>query len=97
MNLESFKRLNQSIGNHWFDKDTMGFFKSKIHTWDVVTGYFITSEIDWSDTKRYSIRHANFETGQVGTVGEFHSFLTLHAAKKALSAISPTTDVRTKL
>lgn len=85
--LEEFKRHNESIGNHWFSEDTMRFFDSRVETWDGNTGLFITSEVNPSGVKAYSIRRADFETGRVSTVGVFHSYKTLKKAQDALTEI----------
>jgi hypothetical protein len=83
MRLEEFKELNKSIGNYWFSPDSMRFFKSRILDWDIITGYFITSEKGPSNVRRYSIRRANFETGTVSTVSEFQEYPTLQRARTA--------------
>jgi hypothetical protein len=89
MRLEDFIHLHKSGGGHFFDRDTMRFFRSRILEFDVITGYFITSEKKcFSDyTRVYSIRKANFETGSVGTVGEFARFESLYLVKKEYKAL----------
>ncbi len=84
MTLLEFKKLNKSIGNHWFDDGAMQFFKSKIEHWDGATGMFITSEQDGDRDRKYTIRRANFETGRVKTVGAFQKFNTLDDAIEGL-------------
>jgi hypothetical protein len=75
---------------HWFDKDTMAFFKSrlneKLYYTDKVI-YFISSEKGPSGLRRYSIRYYVPLTGEVGTHGEFQKYKTLAAAKLAASKI----------
>lgn len=84
MRLDEFKELSERKGKHWFKPDTMRFFKSKIHEWDVITGRFISSEKGPDEVRRYTVRQANFETGDVETVGRFQEFKTLHRARKAM-------------
>jgi hypothetical protein len=96
MNLYEFKELNKSVGNHWFDNDTMSFFKTKVITWDTISGYFITRESFNGNEKRYSVRLADFNTGRVNTVGNFYSYESLSEAKSALKKVHSTTDLRTK-
>lgn len=64
---------------HFFDKDTMGFFKSTLpklaveHDGDY---YFVTGERVTSDNKvRYTIRKlARFNPGAIKTVGEYRQY-----------------------
>ncbi len=90
MTLLEFKKLNKSIGNHWFDNGAMEFFNSAIEHWDADTGLFITSDKMGDRERKFSIRRANFETGRVKTVGEFQEYDTLAEAKKSLKQISLT-------
>lgn len=88
MNKDQFIRLNKEKGFHWFDKATIRFFKSRVMSWDNVTGYFISSERHSFDTSRcYTIRKADFNTGQVETVGEYGEYPTLTRAKTALNKL----------
>ena len=81
--MAEIRKANKEIGNYFFSPSTMAFFKSKIET-DVLYGkFFITSEINPSGQKRYTIREANTE-GEINTIGEFHSFRFLHDAEDAL-------------
>jgi hypothetical protein len=93
MQLEQFKALNAAKGKYWFSPDTMDFFGTRIHDWDGNTGLFITSEQPPHGDRRYSIRKADFETGDVATVGGFCAYKTLAAAKagvrKVLREIKP--------
>ena len=74
-NVRAFYESAQPEG-HWFSKSTMRFFKTKLPR----TAYqgpagtmFVTSETDWSDVTRYSVR-VQREDGRIETVGEFHSY-----------------------
>lgn len=89
MTLEEFKRLNKENGLHWFDQGTLKFWASRIPHWDT-SGYFISREKSGFGDDRnfmYTIRKANFVTGNVTTVGEFLAYKTLHRAKSALNEI----------
>jgi hypothetical protein len=82
-----FRALNASKGFHWFSPDAMRFFKTRIlhKTWDVISGYFITSETGpCGGERRYTLRRANAETGNVNTIGEFQAYSTIAQAKGAL-------------
>ncbi len=95
MTLNEFKELNKSKGFHWFSKGTMRYFKSRISNWDSVTGYFITSEHGpgnasetfFNGPRKFSIRKANFDNGNVDTIGQFQQYNTLGAAKTALRCL----------
>lgn len=85
MRLEEFIALNKSKGKHWFNKDTMRFFRSRVTNWDFISGYFITSERrEWNTPRCYTIRKADFETGDVATVSEFQEYAHLNTAKRHL-------------
>lgn len=84
MRLYEFKQLNQAHKMHWFDADTLRFFKSRISNWDVITGYFISSERGPNDQRLYSIRKGNFETGNVTTIGQFQQYTDIRTAKRAI-------------
>jgi hypothetical protein len=83
MSLTEFKRLNKAKGYYWFEPDTMRFFKTRISNWDPISGTFITSEKGPDGQRRFSVRKANFETGEVDTVGKFQQYGSLGAAKTA--------------
>ena len=84
ISLDQFKEQHERAGGHWFSVGALKFFNSKIVWWDAETGFFITSEVNPSDEKRYSVRMADFDTYNVITIGEFHSHKSLQAAKKWL-------------
>jgi hypothetical protein len=65
--VDQIKRANKAIGNHFFDKDTLRFFDSKIEPRIYAGRYFITSEqFDDSGPRLYSVREAE-ESGRVKT------------------------------
>lgn len=85
---EEMRKLNQSAGYHFFDEETMSFFNSKIETCPSDRYYlFITSE--YSDKldqpKRYTLRRFNPETYEVDNITEFHSIVSLEAARRKKS------------
>ena len=84
MTIKEFKRFNKEVGQHWFSPDTMKFFNTKIEYWEFDTGFFITLEHDHLMPHMYSVRKADFDTGKVETIGEFHSHKSLQAAKEWL-------------
>jgi hypothetical protein len=84
MRLNEFKELNAAKGFHWFKPDTLRFFKSRITHFDCIAGLFISSERGPDDVRRYTVRQADFETGQVHTVGEFGQYNSIATAKTGL-------------
>lgn len=88
-----FERLNKNNGYHFFDANTMRFFKSRISHWRT-DGYFITREAtNFSKTNfAYSIRYANHDTlsltcGNVEKISDFLAYKTLKTAQNYLNKI----------
>jgi hypothetical protein len=92
------KRANAESGGHWFDRDTMRYFKTRIETGIVKCGSvgegaahrftrarFVSSEQGPHDhsPRAYTIREAQPDGG-IDTVGEFQQYKTLRAAKAAI-------------
>jgi hypothetical protein len=78
--------LNAEKGFFFFSRDTMAFFNSHICTDIIREHYFITSEYSPSFNKplRYTVRSIDWDSGDITTVGEFHSHKTIKAAKKSI-------------
>lgn len=81
----------ETNSGHFFDKNTMRFFGSRLTQHYVRTSdsvcYFITTEKRPGDDKRRAtIRRARLWIGKIyiDTIGEFNSFETINQAKKAL-------------
>lgn len=87
MSLNEFKSLNRQKGFHWFDQGTLSFFRSRVSNWDCVTGYFISSERGPDGYRKYSVRKADFETGNVSTVGGFFSYPSIATAKTTVKRL----------
>lgn len=95
MTLSEFKQGNRDKGLHYFDRNTMRFFASRIvatswRNWST-DGYFITSEqfrgSQMTAPRKWSIRRGNLETFAVDSVGEFQGYPTLRAAQKELTRL----------
>lgn len=74
---------------HWFDTDSMKFFKTKLpaSAYETNAGVlFVTSEVDPSGTKAYTVRRQTVQ-GDIKTVGEFHHFPTAAAARAEIKRI----------
>jgi hypothetical protein len=84
-NITEVKDANKGIGHHFFDRDTMRFFNSRVEGGILKGCYFITSErYDTDRPKEYTVRIAH-EDGQVDTVYEFQAFGTRADAKEAIN------------
>jgi len=86
-NLAAVKAKNKAIGNYWFTKKTMSFFKSRIESGLIKGMYFITSEqIDERFERLYSVRKA-MPDGEIQTIGGFQGYKTKEAAKAAITKL----------
>jgi hypothetical protein len=87
--IAEMKALSMEKGYHWFDKDTIRFFNTKIISPCDKWNMFVTSErMDEDHPKKYSIRLFVPSTSKVITVGDFHSFDTIEELKKVRREIS---------
>jgi len=94
--IEEIIKKNNAIGHHFFDKETIDFFKSKTH-YKAFYGkggvFFITSEQFVGSThtgkRLYSVREAK-EDGKVGTADgtEFQQFTNEADAKVAATQLA---------
>ncbi len=85
-NLRDVVRANDEAGQHWFDADTMAFFKSRLES-DLIDGrYFITSEHGPYGPRAYSIRMAD-EDAHIQTIGEFMGYATKTDAIHAVTQL----------
>lgn len=79
-------------GSHWFDPDTMRFFKSRVLS-TVYQGsggiYFVTSECGPSGHRAYSVRKFTPETFDISTVGEFNEMTKARAVGLAKRSAWP--------
>lgn len=86
--VRDFYKRNQPDG-HWFDADSMRFFKTKLPevAYETNAGVlFVTSEVNPSGVKAYTVRRQTVE-GDIDTVGNFHSYQSQAAAMKAIKAL----------
>lgn len=94
---------NGNAGQHFFDRDAMRFFNSRVYAdlyvekgeeqGEDVT-YFVTSERQDSDSPRlYTVRYA-LDNGEVSTASEFMQSKTLKQARK-LARIMAGEDLKT--
>ena len=81
--MAQIKQANRDAGQHFFERGTMRFFRSKVATRRPINGaYFVTSEqFDDNSPRLYTVRRVDLQTGKIDTVGEFQAWRTLRAAK----------------
>lgn len=67
-----------SNGGHWFDRDTMGFFKSVLphRGYEAASGtvYFVSGETGPSGVQRFTVRTMPFDGSWIRTVGAFGAY-----------------------
>lgn len=91
------QRANAALGHHFFDRDTLRFFGSRIGSTVYDGRYFVTSERDeaissrypaaWNGDRRYTVRVAA-DDGSVSTVGAFGAYRTGAAARRVAEALA---------
>jgi hypothetical protein len=87
--MHQVKQLNKSNGYHFFDKSTMGFFRSKLQESKPYGGcVFVTSEQNGPEGRRaYTVR-AIRENGSIETLSEFQEFGTEASAHDAAKRLA---------
>jgi hypothetical protein len=90
--LRLIRERNAANGGHWFDADTLHFFRSRLPTGCVGrvddTAWFVTSEGGpfGRGPRAYTVRRADVSTGGVETEGTFRGYTTRSAAMSAARA-----------
>ncbi len=88
MRIGEVQEIAKGWGSHFFDKDTLRFFNSKVHL-KVFEGpggvYFVTSEQapafqGHRPPRGYTVRRLDIEEEDIETVGEFNTLTTLDRA-----------------
>src|SRR5690554_3086871 len=96
--LSDIKAAAEKHGSHWFDRDTMAFFntrlQSKAYPMDNGDILFVTSErMDADHPRRHSDRRAYFAEGwrvQCRTIGGFQEYASAgeaHSAARLLARV----------
>ncbi len=88
MSLEIEYRNRTDNTGHFFDTDTLRFFKSRIGAVRIKDGvwFFITSEKPPHGPRAYSVRRMELD-GAINTVGEFCS-MSKYQANKLLNELT---------
>lgn len=82
MTISDVRAANKAIGHHWFSRDTMRFFKTRIESTLYKNGTFITSEQPPHGPRVYSVRRAMAD-GSIDTVGDFCGYRHKEDAREA--------------
>lgn len=85
-NTDDLAKHYQSLTKgHWFDKDTMRFFKCRLDG-QVFAGkelfFFVSSEKGPDEVRKYTVRSYDPQTGTIDSVEGFQAYKTLVTAKK---------------
>jgi len=94
----SLDRLKQYYQGHFFDKDSMRFWNSRISessiTENIVDGqvvgaWFATSEDNFDRSKRlYTARYFDISEHYMSTIGEFQAYSSLRQAKSVIKSLA---------
>ena len=79
--------FNDRIGHHFFDADTMRFFKSRIESVLIKNRLFVTSDKNEDNPRLYTIRYVK-KAGQVETLGDFQAYTTKKEAIQTAKALT---------
>jgi len=95
--IEQIRYANRQLGHHFFDTDTLRFFRSRNGSTVYGGQYFITSEQDhdyggsigaaWDGERRYTVRRANAD-GSIETVGHFGQYGSRSGAAAAAARLA---------
>ena len=89
MNMTEAKRIYKSYKGHFFDKNTMKFFGSRIESGLFKDYFFVTSELDFFGEKRaYTIRKFSENYSNIENVSEFQKFGTKDEAMEFMKKVS---------
>ena len=84
--IEEIKAANLALGQHWFSKDTMRYFGTRIHGKVYGGKYFVTSDFDFNHMRFYSVRAC--VEGKIETIGVYQAYTTLERAIKAVKEVA---------
>lgn len=84
-NMDEVRKAVTDGGSHWFDKNTMRFFRSRVSEALYGGQYFVSSEENPSGERRYTVRKVEWEDDRyvINNVGDFHSYASRSGAHKA--------------
>ncbi len=78
-NITEIKKANKEIGHHFFDPESMRFFKSVVRAQVIGGNFFVTGErYDEGNPYRWTVRQCI--NGAINTVSEFQEYDTVGEA-----------------
>jgi hypothetical protein len=84
--MNKIKEHMRAAGSHWFDPDTMRYFKCRL-SGEVYQGpggiYFVSSEQGPHGPRKCTVRRFTPETADIDTAGEFNSMSRAQAVREA--------------
>jgi hypothetical protein len=90
--IAAIKAVSKQAGKHFFDKETMKFWKSRVYDdlYHCPDGriLFITSEQYGELPRLYKVREFNTETARISTLGEFQGYQSKAAAMCAAAKLA---------
>ena len=92
MHTMSLTEMIDRYEGHFFDRETMSFFNSKVYgdcvySLDGIAYYFVTSEKPIDQDRRYTLRAYDKKENTILTVSKYCEFKTKQQADKALKRI----------
>ena len=83
--IAEIRAANAATGSHFFDRDTLRYWKSTILPGVMLGRYFVTSEPDFDGTdRRFTLREAQPD-GSIKNVSEFRQYATARDARAAVT------------
>lgn len=91
--IEQIREANRERGHHFFDADTMRFFRSRVLSRIVDGRFFVTSEqfvssTGAADARRYTIREALPDGDVVTAADSFQEYATAAQAYKGAEKLA---------
>lgn len=66
---DELRRANIAIGQYWFDRDTIAYWRTRVESGFIAGHWFVTSDDPGGDERVYRARYAD-DTGRVTTIGD---------------------------
>jgi hypothetical protein len=86
--MDEIREANRRSGGHWFSRDTMRFFNSRVSGQVIGGRFFVSSErYDYNAPRLYTIREA-LEDGSIETVGGFQAWTNARDAKRTAESLA---------
>jgi len=88
MTFSDAREKYNSYGGHFFDRETMRFWKSRIESTLYKNRCFITSELNFDGSQRlYTVRRFSKDFKEVDTIGEFNCIRHIDTARKIAKGV----------